>query len=113
MSEKDFNQLSLLQKVPQGLQHVFLWGSSGTGKSVLLFQALRIMLAHFKLKKKETDVIVLTYHHHIKDDSELINDFNVKYLPSIFSDGKIQARTFKSFCEGKKIHLYDLVLQIH
>ena len=77
----------------------------------MLFQALRIMLAHFKLKKKETEVIVLTYHYHIKDDSELIKDFNTKYLPSVFADDNIKAKSFKTFCNGEKLLTFIFVLQ--
>ena len=71
----------------------------------MLFQALRIMLAHFKLRKKKTEVIVLTYHYHIRDDSELIKDFNAKYLPSIFAHGNVKAKSFKTICKGKNLVL--------
>ena len=63
------------------------------------------MLAHYRLKKVETEVIVLVYHEHANDKSELIKDFDSKYLPSIFADCTIKAKIFKKFCSGNQIYI--------
>lgn len=60
------------------------------------------MLAHYKLRKVETEVIVMVYHKHAKEDAELLNDFKRKYLPSIFSNDtdNIKVKTFERYCKG-------------
>ena len=78
-----------------------MWGSSGTGKTLLLVETLRIMLAYYKLQKIETEVIVLTYHDDIDESSELLKDLYTKYLPSIIEDKTIKITTFKQLCKGK------------
>ena len=78
--------------MPNGsLNHLFLWGSSGTGKTLLLVETLRIMMAHYKLQKKELEVIVLVYHDHVEEHSELMKDFKTKYLSSIKTDEVIKS----------------------
>ena len=93
-----------LQKYPDELNHLFLWGSSGTGKTLLLIECLRIMMAKCKLLKpnREIEPIVLVYHHNVKEDSELMKNLEEKYLPSIFSNCLFKPKTFKQICKGKK-----------
>ena len=62
-----------LQKYPNELNHLFLWGSSGTGKTLLLIECLRIIIAKCKLQKprKEMETFVLVYHENVDEKSEL------------------------------------------
>ena len=78
-----------------------MWGSSGTGKTLLLVETLRIMMAYYKLQKIDTEVIVLTYHDYISESSELLKDLKTKYLQSITEDKTIKITTFKQLCKGK------------
>ena len=84
------------------MNHLFLWGSHGTGKTLLLVEALRIMMAHYKLQKVEAKVIVLTYHDKVIESSELLKDLRTKYMPSITVDktNNIKITTFKELCKG-------------
>ena len=94
--------ITQLQNYPHKKRHLFLWGSSGTGKTLLLIECLRIMMAISKLKspKMKTEVIVLVYHENIKDTSQIIKDLKEKYLPSITSGTNIKPKTFIQFCNG-------------
>ena len=85
-----------MQKYPDELKHVFLWGSAGTGKTLVLVECLRIMLAKFRLEKpkEEIESIVLVYHHDVKEDSELIKYIEKKYLASFLPNGMIKPKTF-------------------
>ena len=96
-----------LQKYPEEINHLFLWGSSGTGKTLLLIECLRIMMAKCKLQKpkKNVEAIVLVYHHSIDEDSELMKDLEKKYLPSINSKDNIKPKTFKQLCKGNYVKL--------
>ena len=97
--------LNFLQKHPDELNHLFLWGSSGTGKTLLLIECLRIMMAKCKLQKpkKEIKPMVVVYHHQIKENSELIKNLESEYLPSITWKENIKPKTFKQLCSGKEI----------
>ena len=88
---------------------MFLWGSSGTGKTLLLVEILKIYLAHFKLKNIRTKVWVIVYHSAVSDDCKLIEDLKEKYLPMSKNEADIQVMTFKQACKGKtfKEHLFS------
>lgn len=59
------------------------------------------MLAYYKLQKVETEVIVLVYHEHVDETSELLKDLKTKYLPTVTEDKTIKIKTFKQLCKGK------------
>ena len=79
---------------------MFLWGSSGTGKTLLLVEILKIYLAHFKLKNIRTKVWVIVYHSSVSDDCKLIEDFKEKYLILGKNESEIKVMTFKKACKG-------------
>ena len=85
------------------MKHLFLWGSAGTGKTLLLIEWLRIMIARAKLKipEHEPEVHVLVYHEHVNESSEIMKDLEEKYLPSLNSDGNVKPKTFLQLCNGK------------
>ena len=58
---------------------LFLWGSSGTGKTLLSLEALKIKLSHFKSQNKTVKVIVTTY----LNDPLLVKNIRQKYLVNI------------------------------
>ena len=59
---------------------LFLWGSSGTGKTVLSLETLKIKLSHFKSQNKTVKVIVTTFEY---DDTPLLENIRQKYLVNI------------------------------
>ena len=59
---------------------MFLWGSSGTGKTLLSLETLKIKLSHFKSQNKTVKVIVTTYQNR---DTTLLENIRQKYLVNI------------------------------
>ena len=58
---------------------LFLWGSSGTGKTLLALETLKIKLSHFKSQNKTVKVIVTTFW--VKP--LLLGNIRQKYLVNI------------------------------
>ena len=103
----DLQQREILKKVRKSLdegkpQHVLLWGSGGTGKTLLLVEILQMYLAYFKMKNINTKVLVIVYYSLVDKDSKLIEDLQKKYLSSLGSDVDIQVMTMDQACEGTK-----------
>ena len=78
------------------LGHVFLSGSAGTGKTLLLVEILKMYLAHFKLKGVKTKALVITYDNGISENGRLIEDLRT----NVVSDTNIEVMTFKEACKG-------------
>ena len=95
-----------LQEYPDEVKHVFVWGSAGTGKTLVLVECLRIMLAKCRLQnpKKEIETMGLVYHYQVADNCELIKDLEKKYLPSIVAKSKMTPKTFQQLCKGTNKH---------
>ena len=62
------------------------------------------MLPKRKLQKpkEEVEAIVVVYHDQVMRSSELMNDLDEKYLPSIISKSTIKPKTFKQLCKGSE-----------
>ena len=103
----DHQQREILKKIRKcveedELQHVFLTGSGGTRKTLLLVEILQMYLAHFKLKGTKTKALVITYDNGISENGRLITDLKTKYLANVVSEAEIKVMTFKETCKGKK-----------
>ena len=61
-------------------QNLILWGSSGTGKTILLTQALGIKVSHFKRQNIEMKIIVSGWGGYLVDTTKLLEDIEEKYL---------------------------------
>ena len=77
---------------------LFLWGSSGTGKTVLSLETLKIKLSHFKSQNKTVRVIVTQYETY--GDSFLLENIRQKYLTNI-SD--VEILRLEDLCEELNI----------
>ena len=62
---------------------MFLWGSSGTGKTVLALETLKIKISHFKSQNKTVKVIVTQFDDLFGDDPFLLENIRQKYLVNI------------------------------
>ena len=76
---------------------LFLWGSSGTGKTLLSLETLKIKLSHFKSQNKTVKVIVTTY----RGETPLLENIRWKYLVNI-SD--VQILPLYQLCEELNIN---------
>ena len=79
---------------------LFLWGSSGTGKTLLSLETLKIKLSHFKSQNKTVKVIVTTFW----SEPLLLENIRQKYLVNI-SD--VQILPLKQLCEELNINYDD------
>ena len=85
-----------------GPKNIFLWGSSGTGKTLLLVETLKMYLAYFKLQKIKTKVLVIVFHSTAQNSSKLLDDLRKKYVADILPGEDIKIMTMKEACGGKK-----------
>ena len=82
-------------------RHVLLYGSPGTGKTILLMQLLRKRLAKYKQEKKKVQILIIIYHALVRTDSQIFIDMRKKYLPTLMlarNDYKLMH--FKQACKG-------------
>ena len=59
---------------------LFLTGSAGTGKTLVLSEALKIKLSKLKHNGKDVKIFVTTYGY---DDTELLDKYRTHYLVNI------------------------------
>ena len=60
-------------------RNLFLWGTSGTGKTLMLAEGVKMKRSRCKQEGQEVRVFVTTY----EDSEELLRDLERKYLPGI------------------------------
>ena len=99
-----------------------LFGSNGTGKTIVLFQCLVMLISSLKLEGKHCEVLVIVGADSIKDPtcgtsspkhglkycgkqdcegSELLYDLKTKYLDSVYLFKDVQPTTFEKSCKSK------------
>ena len=82
-------------------QNIFLWGSGGTGKTLLMAEILQMYHSFYKMKGVPTKILVIVYHSLTKDDAELLNDLRTKYfVANMFLEDNFSVKTFKQACKG-------------
>ena len=98
----DKKQSEIIEKVVnEKPQNVILWGSSGTGKTILLTQALGIKFSHFKKQNIPMKIIVSSFGAgHYGQPKKLIEDMESKYLPQLKLE-KGQFIMCEDLCKGK------------
>ena len=80
-------------------KNVFLWGSSGTGKTIILTEVLKMKISHYKRKHIKLNIFVTSYM--AAAGSQLIEDFKWKYLANLPPECKIQFIPLNLLCKGK------------
>ena len=90
-------------------QNLILWGSSGTGKTILLTQALGIKASHFKRQNIETKIIVSSFGNVGIQPKKLMEDLENKYLGHLKLEKK-DLVLFKELCGGKYIEYKSMFL---
>ena len=81
----DEGQEELIRRIAEEEpKNVFLWGSSGTGKTLMLCEALKIKISQLRRRgKKEVRVFVST----MEGNKPLLKDIEEKYLSDINVEG--------------------------
>lgn len=100
----DNEQRTLVEQVAsEQPQNVFLWGSSGTGKTLILTQVLSMKISYFKKNAIKYKVFV-TSHLATNPDSLLIHDFRNKYIPTQMKDENLQIVHFLELSQEANIY---------
>ena len=101
----DEKQSEIIEKVAnEKPQNVILWGSSGTGKTILLTQALGMKFSYFKKENIPMRIIVSSFGAYYNAQPKiLMEDMENKYLPQL----KLEKGQFimgKDLCKGNYQH---------
>ena len=80
-------------------KNIFLWGSSGTGKTIILTEVLKIKISHYNKKNIKLNIFVTSYM--AASGSKLIEDFKERYLAHLPSECQVQFIPFNLLCKGK------------
>ena len=103
----DPTQKMVIEKVAENQpKNVFLWGSSGTGKTFLITQILGMKISHYKKEGKKLNVIVSSYLSGF-DTSPLMNEFQNKYLEHLALEDNIHFTPFEKLCKGKMKYIHN------
>ena len=79
-------------------KNIFLWGSSGTGKTIILTEVLKMKIIHYKKESLTLNIFVTSYM--AASGSQLIDDFKQKYLTHLPSEFQVQFIPFNLLCKG-------------
>ena len=100
----DKKQSEIIEKVAnEKPQNVILWGSSGTGKTILLTQALGMKFSHFKKQNIPMRIIVSSFGDDLIKPEKLMEDMENKYLPQLKLE-KAQFIMCEDLCKGNYQH---------
>ena len=90
---------------------VFLWGSSGTGKTLLITQVLNIKASHYRRLGKKVNIIITSQ---LDDDGKslLMKDLRLKYLPNLEGDDEVRFIGFHQLCQELKFETDRLHQQL-
>ena len=85
-------------------KNIILYGSAGTGKTLLLVEILRMKVAHYKmLARKPIKVIIAAYGSTFIRTDQLKQDFKTKYnLQDILEEFNVEPKTIKELSSGNK-----------
>ena len=79
-------------------KNLFLWGSSGTGKTIILTEVLKMKISYYKINGFKMNVFVTTYI--AAPQSQLLQELKRKYLCHLPSTIQVQFISFNVLCEG-------------
>ena len=85
-------------------KNVILYGSSGTGKTVLLAEILKIKIAHFKMiSQKPIKVLIATYEPYYVKTDQLKQDLKEKYnIQAVLEEFEVDPKTIDELSKGNK-----------
>ena len=96
-------QKKIIQKVDEiKPKNIFLWGSSGTGKTFLLSQILGMKISHYKKMQGIKLNVIVTSYFSGSEESLLLKEFKAKYLEHLSlssSDIIVSFTPFEILCK--------------
>ena len=79
-------------------KNVFLWGSSGTGKTIILTEVLKMKISYYKMNGFKLNIFVTTYI--AAPQSQLLQELKGKYLSNLPNAIKVKFLSFNELCNG-------------
>ena len=96
----DKEQTQIIEEISQQqFANIILWGSYGTGKTLLLVEALKIKISHYKKQNIGMKVFISSYNND-SYDSPLMEDFRERYLKHLLHEEFAEFIDFKHLCKG-------------
>ena len=84
-------------------RNVILWGSSGTGKTILLTEVLGMKLSYLKKENIHMKIIVSSFGSDAIQTKKLMEDMENRYLPQLKLE-KAQFIMCQDLCKRKYQH---------
>ena len=86
-------------------QNILLWGSHGTGKTILLTEILLMRLGFYKQSNVPIHSIIVSCFNSETDDYILLRNLKKVFMHQVSFKKEFKYLNFKSLCEGKEISL--------
>ena len=93
--QKDFIR-TIAEKKPR---NIFLWGSTGTGKTLLLIEALLMKISQYRREGRQLDIIVTAFW----SSQVLIKNFRENYLSSLAMQDNVTIVDFQVLCQKQDV----------
>ena len=90
--------MMIAEKKPQ---NIFLWGSIGAGKTLLLVEALLMKMSQYKREGRQVNIIVTAFGS--TSDSALVEDFRNKYLSSLTKQDNVRIVSISTLCREQNV----------
>ena len=104
----DEDQEKIIQFVAQkNPKNIFLWGSSGTGKTLLLSQALTMKMSKYKRDGINNIKVIVSNWRAVGDQFQLMQDFKKKYLSHLVALEQVTFISGDQLCEELNINSGD------
>ena len=88
--ELDEGQKEVIRTVAEKKpRNIFLWGSHGAGKTLLLVEALLMKISQYRREGRQVEVIVTAFTES-GSDGALMKDFRDKYLSSLAKQDNVR-----------------------
>jgi hypothetical protein len=104
--ELDEGQKEVIRTVAEKKpRNIFLWGSSGSGKTLLLIEALLMKISQYRREGRHLEVIATSYQA-VRSDDALMKDFREKYLSSLADQDNVRIVPCRVLCQEQDVE-YD------
>ena len=81
-------------------QNILIWGTSGTGKTLLLTQILGIKISYYKMLGGIKLNIIVTSFQSLDFKSQLLKDFKENYLTQLDNMDEVRFLSLPELCSG-------------
>ena len=91
----------IIENVAKNLpKNILIWGTSGTGKTLLLTQILGIKISYYKMLGGIKLNIIVTSFQSLDFKSQLLKDFKENYLTQLDNMDEVRFLSLPELCSG-------------